>query len=114
MQEEKKSFPTTCIPQHGINKNFKNSNIVVSDQNCLEQSSDFSIVISNATAKWTDTQTDNSLENVNLIVRSGRLVAIIGHVGAGKVNFKVILKIKLSVYLTISLISEFVGTSDFR
>lgn len=57
----------------------------VDNQNDIEQSNDLGIVISNATAKWTDAQTDNSLENINLTVRPGRLVAIIGPVGAGKV-----------------------------
>lgn len=44
------------------------------------------IVITNATAKWTDSQANNSLENINLTVKPGRLVAIIGPVGAGKVT----------------------------
>lgn len=86
MQEEKNCSPTYITP-HEIHENLKSSNIMISDQKCLEQSSDFSIVISNATAKWTDTQNDNSLENINLIIKPGRLVAIIGHVGAGKVHF---------------------------
>lgn len=46
------------------------------------------MVISNATAKWTDSQTGNALENINLTVRPGQLVVIIGRVGAGKVYFK--------------------------
>lgn len=50
-----------------------------------EQLNNFCVVISNVTAKWTDSQTDNTLENINLTVRPGRLVAIIGPVGAGKV-----------------------------
>lgn len=66
-----------------INDNVKPTNM--DSQNDTEQSSDLGIVISNATAKWTDSQTENSLENINLIVRPGRLVAIIGPVGAGKV-----------------------------
>lgn len=45
-------------------------------------------MISNATAKWTDSQTENSLENINLTVIPGRLVAIIGPVGSGKVMIK--------------------------
>lgn len=55
-------------------------------QNDNEQSNDLGIVISNATAKWTDAQTENSLEKINLTVVPGRLVAIIGPVGAGKVS----------------------------
>jgi len=57
----------------------------ISNQIDTEQSSDFSIVISNITAKWTDTQTDNTIENINLTVKPGHLIAIIGPVGAGKV-----------------------------
>lgn len=49
------------------------------------QSTNFGIVMSNASAKWTDGQIDNTLENINLTVTPGRLVAIIGRVGAGKV-----------------------------
>lgn len=43
------------------------------------------IVVTCATAKWCNDQIDNTLEKVNLIIRPGRLVAIIGPVGAGKV-----------------------------
>lgn len=46
----------------------------------------FGIVISDASAKWTDAQTENSLENINLTISPGQLVAIIGPVGAGKVH----------------------------
>jgi len=46
----------------------------------------FGIVISNASAKWTDIQTCNTLDNINLNIIPGRLVAIIGPVGAGKVQ----------------------------
>lgn len=46
----------------------------------------FSIDISNATAKWTDDQTCNTLENINLNILPGSLVAIIGPVGSGKVH----------------------------
>lgn len=50
----------------------------------------FGIVVSNATAKWTYNQPDNTLENINLNIEPGRLVAIIGSVGSGKVyNFNV-------------------------
>ncbi|XP_025194322.1 probable multidrug resistance-associated protein lethal(2)03659 isoform X2 [Melanaphis sacchari] len=42
------------------------------------------ITILNTCAKWTDVQTNNTLENINLTINSGNLVAIIGPVGAGK------------------------------
>lgn len=43
------------------------------------------VVLSNVTAKWARDQTNNTLDNIDLIVEPGRLVAIIGSVGAGKV-----------------------------
>lgn len=63
------------------------SNDAKSNNNNREpvQSRSFGIVVSNATAKWTSAQTENSLKNVHLTVRPGRLVAVIGPVGAGKV-----------------------------
>jgi len=50
-----------------------------------ELSNTHSIVLSKATAKWTNIQTSKTLENINLSVASGRLIGIIGPVGAGKV-----------------------------
>lgn len=74
---------------------IKQSKKIVDDngQNTIESEkylesispSDVGIVISNVTAKWSDVQSGNSLENINLTVSSGRLAAIIGPVGAGKV-----------------------------
>lgn len=43
------------------------------------------ILISNATAKWSPDQTENTLNDIELSVDSGRLAAIIGSVGSGKV-----------------------------
>lgn len=43
------------------------------------------VVFSNVTAKWADDQTNNTLDNINLTVELGRLVAVVGSVGAGKV-----------------------------
>lgn len=42
--------------------------------------------ILNANAKWTKNQTSYTLEKINLTVRTGQLFAVIGPVGAGKVN----------------------------
>ncbi|KAL4089621.1 hypothetical protein QTP88_024632 [Uroleucon formosanum] len=64
------------------------SNINV--KNCIENEKgidkldNFGIDILNASAKWILNQPENSLNNINLTVRPGRLVAIIGPVGAGK------------------------------
>lgn len=64
-----------------------NNTSPLNDQNDPEQLGNLGIVVSNATAKWTDAQTENSLENINLTVKPGRLVAVIGPVGAGKVKY---------------------------
>ncbi|XP_060872271.1 probable multidrug resistance-associated protein lethal(2)03659 isoform X2 [Metopolophium dirhodum] len=55
-----------------------------SNEEDMGQLSNFGIDILNASAKWILNQPDNSLNNINLTVRPGRLVAIIGPVGAGK------------------------------
>jgi len=72
-----------------VSNNISNENYIA-----VQSSNNFGIVISNASAKWTDAQIDNTLENINLTVTPGRLVVIIGPVGAGKVyllfNAKVI------------------------
>lgn len=59
----------------------------IGNRNDTEQSNNLGIVVSNVTAKWTDAQTENSLENINLTVKPRRLVAVIGPVGAGKVYY---------------------------
>jgi ATP-binding cassette, subfamily C (CFTR/MRP), member 4 len=69
-------------------KTLKNGEVLdnVNNHNVTEiQLNNFGIVMSNASAKWTNAQIDNTLENINLTVTPGRLVAIIGPVGAGKV-----------------------------
>lgn len=59
------------------------------NQKDIEQLNGCGITVLNATAKWINSQSNNSLENINLMVIPGRLVAIIGPVGAGKV-YKII------------------------
>ncbi|KAL5236138.1 hypothetical protein ACI65C_003548 [Semiaphis heraclei] len=65
-----------------------NTNLSSADIKCNNggspQLNNIGIVLNNATAKWKDAQTENSLENINLTVRPGRLVGVIGPVGAGK------------------------------
>lgn len=67
-----------------------NTNLSSADIKCNNggspQLNNIGIVLNNATAKWKDAQTENSLENINLTVRPGRLVGVIGPVGAGKVH----------------------------
>lgn len=75
-----------------INKTMTNDietdsidNEIYKSLSMTQRTKPFGIIISNATAKWTSSQTENTLENINLNVKPGRLVAIIGPVGAGKV-----------------------------
>jgi ABC-type multidrug transport system fused ATPase/permease subunit len=46
------------------------------------------ISIMNVTAKWTEDLPENTLTDVNLEVRPGGLVAVIGPVGSGKVSYR--------------------------
>jgi len=68
----------------------------INRKNCIENTTEneeskdklgnFGIDILNVSAKWILKQPDNSLNNITLTVRPGRLVAIIGPVGGGKVR----------------------------
>lgn len=66
------------------NRNLSSVNIKYND-NGSPQLNNIGIVANNATAKWTEAQTENTLENINLTVIPGRLVGVIGPVGSGKV-----------------------------
>jgi len=71
---------------NGVKKPTVNS---TNTDNETMQSNYMRLDISNATAKWTQNETENCLRHINLTVGSGQLVAIIGPVGAGKV-YKII------------------------
>lgn len=47
---------------------------------------DYSVKIKNGTAKWNEGLSDNTFTNINLQVRRGSLIAIIGPVGSGKTS----------------------------
>ncbi|XP_015372663.1 PREDICTED: probable multidrug resistance-associated protein lethal(2)03659 [Diuraphis noxia] len=49
-----------------------------------EEFNKFGVAFFNVTAKWTVTQTNNTLENINITATPNRLLAIIGPVGSGK------------------------------
>jgi ABC-type glutathione transport system ATPase component len=49
------------------------------------------IRVTSITAKWTNDLSENTLTSVSLDVRPGGLVAIIGPVGSGKVNYTCII-----------------------
>jgi ATP-binding cassette subfamily C (CFTR/MRP) protein 4 len=56
-------------------------------------SGDLGVFMKNATAKWSEASTENTLNNINITATPGKLVAIIGPVGSGKSSlFHVILQ----------------------
>jgi len=63
----------------------KSSNSKINYENGTEQLSHFGVTFINVSVKWTASQTNNTLENIHLIIKPNRLVAIVGPVGAGKV-----------------------------
>lgn len=69
-----------------VDKNDNLSSIITNNNSETLLTDNFGIVFTNATAKWTDIQIDNSLENINLTVKPGQLATIIGPVGSGKVH----------------------------
>lgn len=47
----------------------------------------YAVKMSHLTAKWEPSQSENTLEDVNLEIQKGKIYAIIGMVGAGKSSF---------------------------
>jgi ABC-type multidrug transport system fused ATPase/permease subunit len=45
------------------------------------------LFLTNAVAKWSEESHDPTLNNISVHLNPGKLVAIIGPVGSGKVNF---------------------------
>jgi len=79
------------ILNNGSEKPIINSvSITTNNDNDMMQSNNLRIVISNATAKWIQDEIENSLRRINLTVKSGQLVTVIGPVGAGKVYIIII------------------------
>lgn len=50
------------------------------------ETADNAVTICNATARWTEGNSDNTFTNINLNVKRGSLIAIIGPVGSGKTS----------------------------
>ncbi|XP_071455641.1 ATP-binding cassette sub-family C member 4-like [Hetaerina americana] len=62
---------------------YEEMNII---SNNTETSQSKEIAIVNATAKWSSNVTENTLDKINISVKPGKLVAVIGPVGAGKTS----------------------------
>jgi len=90
LKEEKERQPDNIIKaKDAKNKTInekKASNVTINDESFTEQLSNFGVALFNVSAKWTDSQLNNTLDNINLITKPNRLVTIVGPVGAGKVS----------------------------
>jgi len=85
-----KSTKTVELGTNGVELQICNNEKSTAENRSIKRmSNDFnnvSLIISNATAKWTKNLTVDSLRNIDLTVKRNQLVAIIGPVGAGKVR----------------------------
>lgn len=87
MLEEKDSQVSTTAMSNATKNITKNNDIIEKDNDIQNYTN--AVVVSNATAKWVNNQAVNTIENINLTVKPGGLVAVIGEVGAGKVNINI-------------------------
>lgn len=93
MCEEKSCQITNCFKFQKVAHNARKSISIIDNgkpnsnenQNDSVEISNLAVVMRNVTSKWTESQVENTLENINLTVKSGNLIAVIGNVGAGKV-----------------------------
>lgn len=91
--EEKNVQTVNCIKFQKVAHNARKSISIIDNgkpnnnenQNDSVEISNLAVVMRNVTSKWIDTQAENTLENIDLTVKSGNLIAVIGNVGAGKV-----------------------------
>ncbi|CAH1738397.1 unnamed protein product [Aphis gossypii] len=83
LKEEKNRQPNNFM-KATAGTNNKTINEKINDENGTEQLSRFGVTFINVSAKWTASQANNTLENIHLIIKPNRLVAIVGQVGAGK------------------------------
>ncbi|KAF5287552.1 hypothetical protein FQA39_LY15881 [Lamprigera yunnana] len=65
----------------------------VGEHSFIHSNKTYSVKIDNGIAKWDNTSSDNTFENLNIDIKKGSVVAIIGPVGSGKSSLlQVILK----------------------
>ena len=73
----------TCLFLGKVNKYMNSEEL---DPDSVAHSKDVrdAILVDNASFKWDKTQKDNNLVDINVRVKEGTLVAIVGQVGSGK------------------------------
>lgn len=79
--------------QEDVKENNKENAKEVEQKKDQPKHAEYSIAIENGSAKWLDYEREDTLQNINIKVRPGELIAIVGQVGAGKSSLlNVILK----------------------
>lgn len=68
------------------NGNCERSPLMEPDEGAVRDTRPVGVIMSHATAKWTDDMHEYTLNNISLTVKPGQLVAVIGPVAAGKVR----------------------------
>lgn len=74
-------YDETQIAKELKQKQAEGKNVI---SNGIDASREIGVFLNNASAKWSEASSDNTLNNVNLTATPGRLVAVIGPVGSGK------------------------------
>lgn len=76
------------VPVHNYhsakNGNCEHSPLLEQDEGAVRDTRPVGVIMSHATAKWTEDLNENTLNNISLTVKPGQLVAVIGPVAAGK------------------------------
>lgn len=87
--------------KENIKEEVRENNEENAKEDLVDQKGDYKIVnepnysvsIENGNAKWLDYEREDTLQNINLKVHPGELIAIVGQVGSGKTSLlNVILK----------------------
>lgn len=79
------------MKESNVEHDEKSDQIIHDERDHGEQQ--YIVSLENATAKWLDHEKEDTLQNINIKVRPGELIAIVGQVGSGKSSLmNVILK----------------------
>jgi ABC-type multidrug transport system fused ATPase/permease subunit len=88
-----------CIATN-VNNNMTNPSNVT-DHPLSNGPADKGVAVLNASAKWSPDLVKDSLSNINFRVPEGKLCAVIGPVGSGKVRIKLLSPTAMTVKISI-------------
>ncbi|KAK4880384.1 hypothetical protein RN001_008530 [Aquatica leii] len=69
----------------------------INEHTFIQKENSYSVVIDDGFAKWNSSSTDNTFENLNIKIKKGTVVAVIGPVGSGKSSLLQIILEELSL-----------------